>query len=94
MQSIQLISRIEDNKWWKDLFIHYASKGESFEIRCWDEEIESINLIKRFGTAEKSQTTKEIINKLEKIIDKEYEELIEWLRITVEKYNGFYILGL
>lgn len=40
------------------------------------------------------ETTKEIINKLEKIIDKEYEELIEWLRITVEKYNGFYILGL
>ena len=42
MQSIQLISRIDNNKWWKNLFIHYASKGESFEIRCWDEEIESI----------------------------------------------------
>lgn len=61
MQSIQLISRIDNNKWWKDLFIHYASKGESFEIRCWDEEIESINLISRFGTIEKSQTTQEII---------------------------------
>ena len=61
MQSIQLISRIDNNKWWKDLFIHYASKGESFEIRCWDEETESIDLIKKFGTVQKSQTTKEII---------------------------------
>lgn len=61
MQSIQLISRIDNNKWWKNLFIHYASKGESFEIRCWDEEIESIALIKKFGTVQKSQTTKEII---------------------------------
>lgn len=61
MQSIQLISRIDNNRWWKDLFIHYASMGETFEIRCWDEEIESINLISKFGTVEKSKTTKEII---------------------------------
>ena len=61
MQSIQLISRIDNNRWWKDLFIHYASRGESFEIRCWDEEIESINLISKFGAVEKSQITKEII---------------------------------
>ena len=39
-------------------------------------------------------TTKEIIKKLGKNIEKEYEILIEWLRIAVEKYNGFYILGL
>ena len=61
MQSIQLISRIDNNKWWKNLFIHYASKGKSFEIRCWDEEIESIELISKFGTVKKSKTTKEII---------------------------------
>lgn len=46
MQSIQLISRIDNNKWWKNLFIHYAIKGESFEIRCLDEEIKSIDLVK------------------------------------------------
>ena len=61
MQSIQLISRLDNNKWWKDLFIHYANKGKTFEIRCWDEEIESIELISKFGTVEKSKTTKEII---------------------------------
>ena len=61
MQSIQLISKIDNNRWWKDLFIHYASRGESFEIRCWNEELESINLISKFGTVEKSQTTKEVI---------------------------------
>ena len=37
---------------------------------------------------------KEIVKKLEKNIEKEYENLIEWLKIAVEKYNGFYILGL
>lgn len=61
MKDIQLINRLDNNKWWKDLFIHYASKGELFEIRCWNEEVDSINLIKRFGTVEKSQTTKETI---------------------------------
>ena len=39
-------------------------------------------------------TTKEIIKEFGKNIEKEYEPLIEWLRIAVEKYNGFYILGL
>ena len=61
MQSIQLISRIDNNKWWKNLFIHYASKGENFEIRCWDEEIDTINLIRKFCAVEKSKTTKEIV---------------------------------
>ena len=61
MQSIQLISRLDDNKWWKDLFIHYANKGKKFEVRCWDEEIESIEVISKFGVAQKSKTTKEII---------------------------------
>lgn len=63
MQSIQLISRIEDNKWWKELFLHYASKGESFEIRCWNDEEEIINKIRKFGTVENSQNTKEVIIK-------------------------------
>ena len=61
MQSIQLISRLDNNIWWKELFKHYANKGKSFEIRCWDEETESINLMSKFGTVEKSKTTKEII---------------------------------
>lgn len=61
MQSIQLISRIDNNKWWKELFKHYVQKGKKFEIRCWDEEKESIVLISKFGTVEKSKTTKEII---------------------------------
>ena len=39
-------------------------------------------------------TTKEIIKKLENSIDKEYEKLIDWLKKSVENYNGFYILGL
>ena len=99
MQSIQLISRIDNNKWWKDLFIHYASKGESFEIRCWDEEIESINLIKRFGTVEKSQTTKEIIitgyitNEFIDLIVKEempndqsiYNKMTQFFTINIDK---------
>ena len=61
MQSIQLISRLDNNIWWKELFKHYANKGKSFEIICWDEEIKSIELISKFGTAQKSKTTKEII---------------------------------
>ena len=99
MQSIQLISRIDNNKWWKDLFSHYASKGESFEIRCWDEEIESINLIKRFGTVEKSQTTKEIIitgyiiNEFIDLIVKEempkdqsiYNKMTQFFTINIDK---------
>lgn len=61
MQSIQLISRIDNNNWWKELFKHYVQNGKKFEIRCWDEETESIDLINKFGTVEKSKTTKEII---------------------------------
>ena len=38
------------------------------------------------------ETTKEIIDKFETV--KEYEELLKWLNIALEKYNGFYILGL
>ena len=99
MQSIQLISRIDNNKWWKNLFIHYASKGESFEIRCWDEEIESIDLIKKYGTVQKSQTTKEIIvtgyitNELIDLIVKEdmpkdqsiYNKMTQFFTINIDK---------
>lgn len=99
MQSIQLISRIEDNKWWKDLFIHYASKGEAFEIRCWDEELESIKLISKFGNVQKSQTTKEIIitgyitNEFIDLIVKEemlkdqniYNKMTQFFAINIDK---------
>ena len=99
MQSIQLISRIDNNKWWKNLFIHYASKGESFEIRCWNEETESIDLIKKFGTVQKSQTTKEIIitgyitNEFIDLIVKEempknqsiYNKMTQFFTINIDK---------
>ena len=99
MQSIQLIAKIYNNKWWKDLFIHYASIGESFEIRCWDEEIESIDLISEFGTVEKSKTTKEIIisgnitNKFIDLIVKEkmpvdqniYNKMTQFFTINIDK---------
>ena len=99
MQSIQLISRIDNNRWWKDLFIHYASMGENFEIRCWDEEIESINLISKFGTVEKSKTTKEIIitgyitNEFIDLIVKEempkdqniYNKMTQFFTINIDK---------
>lgn len=99
MQSIQLISRIDNNRWWKDLFIHYASMGETFEIRCWDEEIESINLISKFGTVEKSKTTKEIIitgyitNEFIDLIVKEempkdqniYNKMTQFFTINIDK---------
>lgn len=99
MQSIQLISRIDNNRWWKDLFIHYASMGETFEIRCWDEEIESINLISKFGTVEKSKTTKEVIitgyitNEFIDLIVKEempkeqniYNKMTQFFTINIDK---------
>ena len=99
MQSIQLISRIDNNRWWKDLFIHYASMGETFEIRCWNEEIESINLISKFGTVEKSKTTKEIIitgyitNEFIDLIVKEempkdqniYNKMTQFFTINIDK---------
>ena len=74
VQSIQLISRIDNNKWWKELFKHYVQKGKKFEIRCWNEEKESIGLISKFGTVEKSKTTKEII--ISGDITNEFIELI------------------
>ena len=91
MQSIQLISRIDNNKLWKNLFIHYASKGESFEIRCWDEEIESIELISKFGTAQKSKTTKEII--ITGDITNEFIDLIVKEKMSVDQniYNKVFV---
>lgn len=99
MQSIQLISRIDNNNWWKELFLHYASKGESFEIRCWDEELESIDLISKYGTVQKSQTTKEIIitgyitNQFIDLIIKEempkdqniYNKMTQFFTISIDK---------
>ena len=99
MQSIQLIAKIYNNKWWKNLFIHYACKGETFEIRCWDEETESIDLIKKYGTVQKSQTTKEIIvtgyitNELIDLIVKEdmpkdqsiYNKMTQFFTINIDK---------
>lgn len=40
------------------------------------------------------ETAKIIINKSIESMDDKYKELIDWLKIAVKKYNGFYILGL
>ena len=99
MQSIQLISRIDNNKWWKELFKHYVQNGKKFEIRCWDEEIESIELISKFGTVEKSKTTKEIIisgeitnDFIELILNEEmpkdqniYNKMTQFFTINIDK---------
>lgn len=99
MQSIQLISRIDNNKWWKELFKHYVQNGKKFEIRCWDEETESIDLISKFGTVEKSKTTKEIIisgeitnDFIELILNEEmpedqniYNKMTQFFTINIDK---------
>ena len=99
MQSIQLISRIDNNKWWKELFKHYVQNGKKFEIRCWDEEKESIDLISKFGTVEKSKTTKEIIisgeitnDFIELILNEEmpkdqniYNKMTQFFTINIDK---------
>lgn len=40
------------------------------------------------------KTTEKILFELKSIIDKKYLNLIEWLEISIKKYNGFYILGI
>ncbi len=39
-------------------------------------------------------TTQDILQKLSKIIDEKYKNLIYWLEVAINKCNGFYILGV
>lgn len=39
-------------------------------------------------------TSEKVLYELKQNIDKKYLNLVDWLEIAVEKYNGFYILGI
>lgn len=41
-----------------------------------------------------NEAAEKILQELKKAIKIEYKNLISWLQIAVEKYNGFYILGI
>ncbi len=49
--SIQMIDHSVSSKWWKKIIHHFIRVGDSFEIRCWKEEIQEISQAKRYGVA-------------------------------------------
>ena len=44
-------SNVMDNHWWKKLFRMHAAVGEYFEIHCWNDEKDALQVAETFGKA-------------------------------------------
>ena len=48
---IQMIDYGVSTQWWKKIMRHFARAGDSFEIRCWREEISEIENASWYGVS-------------------------------------------
>ncbi|HIV47667.1 MAG TPA: hypothetical protein H9749_07660 [Candidatus Acutalibacter stercorigallinarum] len=48
---IQMIDHGVSTQWWKKIMRHFARAGDSFEIRCWREEISEIENASWYGVS-------------------------------------------
>ena len=92
---VQMIDNSISSQWWKKIMEHFVKVGDTFEIRCWREEVAEIEEASLYGTAIndkyevsiKGSVTKELLEKLliEDPIDKNiYNKMTKYFTIHVE----------
>ena len=48
--SIQMMDNSVSSQWWKKIMEHFVRVGDTFEIRCWREEVAEIEQASLYGT--------------------------------------------
>ena len=48
--SVQMMDNSVSSQWWKKIMEHFVSVGDTFEIRCWREEVAEIVQASLYGT--------------------------------------------
>ena len=92
---VQMIDNSVSSQWWKTIIEHFVKIGDTFEIRCWREEVTEIGEASLYGTAVddkyevsiKGSVTKELLEKLliEEPTDKSlYNKMTKYFTIHVE----------
>ena len=92
---VQMIDNSVSSQWWKTIIEHFVKIGDTFEIRCWREEVTEIGEASLYGTATydkyevsiKGSVTKELLEKLliEEPTDKSlYNKMTKYFTIHVE----------
>lgn len=92
---VQMIDNFISSQWWKKIMKHFVKVGDTFEIRCWREEIAEIAEASFYGTAVddkyevsiKGTVTKELLEKLltEEPTDKSiYNKMTKYFTIHVK----------
>lgn len=47
--SLQMIEKKTSSDWWRELVEHFVNVGDTFEIRCWKEELDEIRQASLYG---------------------------------------------
>jgi len=47
--SLQMIDKKTSSDWWRELVEHFVNVGDTFEIRCWKEELDEIRQASLYG---------------------------------------------
>ena len=47
--SLQMIYNKVSSLWWREVVSHFINEGDRFDIRCWKEEIEEIDVASKYG---------------------------------------------
>lgn len=86
---------LEDYSWWVALVRKVASGSDTFEIRCWNDEPEAIQIGKRYGEQIENETTQEFVFKgplsetfLEEICENGLDEKGALKYFTINFYHG------
>ena len=48
--SVQMLDNSVSSQWWKKIMEHFVRVGDTFEIRCWREEVAEIEQASLYGT--------------------------------------------
>ena len=93
--SVQMMDNSVSSQWWKKIMEHFVRVGDTFEIRCWREEVAEIEQASLYGTTIDSKyevsikgvTTNDLLKKLltEEPTDKSiYNKMTKYFTIHVK----------
>lgn len=92
---VQMIDNSISKKWWNQIISHFIEVGDTFEIRCWKEEIAEITQASLYGVATdddyevsvKGVITKKLLEELltEEPTDKSiYNKMTKYFTVNVK----------
>ncbi|HIY63785.1 MAG TPA: hypothetical protein H9730_10060 [Candidatus Mediterraneibacter stercoripullorum] len=93
--AVQMIDNSISSGWWKTIMEHFTNVGDTFEIRCWKEEVSEITRASLYGAAidDKNEVsimgivTKELIEELlaDNPADKEiYNKMTRYFTVNIK----------